>query len=152
MLPLLNGREKFVRLEEPLIEYSEVIDGDRWIGCTNGEKGDCGRDILLLPENFLDEDTAYEPFTDASSSPLSGGTDRMLCMLLGDLGNAGDRGGASERCDLVDPFVKVRGCVDCTESTLFVKLGIPIGDAACTLIILGSTGSGEEALGAAMPK
>lgn len=76
----------------------------------------------------------------------------MLCILLGDFGYAGDRGGASERCDLVEPFVKVLGCVDCTESMLLDRLGIPRGDAACTLIILGSTGSGEEARGADTPK
>ena len=108
--------------------------------------------MLLLPENFLDEETAYEPLTDASSSPLSGGTDRMLCILRGDFGKAGDFGGASDRCDLVEPFVNVLGWFDWSESKLCDRLGIPIGDAACTLIILGSTGSGLDALGAEIPK
>jgi hypothetical protein len=76
----------------------------------------------------------------------------MLCMLRGDLGNAGDLGGARALFDLVDPFVSVRGCVDCTESMLFVKLGMFKGDAVCTLIIFWSTASGEVALGTFRPK
>jgi hypothetical protein len=128
------------------------MDGDRCIAGIHGENGDCGLDIPLLPEHFRDEDTALEPFVEISSSPLSGGTDRMLCMLRGDLGNAGDLGGARALVDLVDPFVSVRGCVDCTESMLFVKLGMFKGDAAWTLIILWSTGSGEVARGTFRPK
>lgn len=132
-LPLLKGLEKLVLRCDPFIENSEVIEGDLCMGGIHGEKGDCGLDMPLLPENLRDEDTACEPLVYTSSSPLSGGTDLMLCILRGDLGNAGDLGGANDRFDLEDPFVRVRGCVvDCTESTLFVKLGIFRGDAACT--------------------
>ena len=107
------------------------MEGDRCIGGIHGENGDCGRDIPLLPENLRDEDTACEPLVYASSSPLSGGTDRILCILRGDLGKAGDLGGARDLFDFEDPLVRVRCCVvDCTESTLFVKLGKFRGDAA----------------------
>jgi hypothetical protein len=39
------------------MEYSEVIEGDLWAGCCQGEKGDCGLDMLLLPENLRAEGT-----------------------------------------------------------------------------------------------
>ena len=131
-LPLLRGREKFVLLCDPFIENSDVIEGDRCIDGIHGEKGDCGLDMPLLPENLRDEDTALEPLVETSSSPESGGTDRMLCILRGDFGKAGDLGGARDLFDRVDPSVSVRGCVDCTESTLLVKLGMFNGEAACT--------------------
>lgn len=161
LLPeLLMGLEKFEKLGfglgsccDPLMEYSDVIEGDLCTGCIQGEKGDCGLETPLLPENLRDEDMACEPLVDCpSSSPLSGGTDRMLWKLRGDFGYRGDCGGARprsevrERCDLCEPFVMVLGCVEIV-SMLFVKLGKAFGEGACTLTILGSTGSGEEALG-----
>ena len=109
----------------------------------------------LLLENFRDEETAREPLIE-SSSPLSSGTERMLWMLLGDFGKAGDLGGRSDLCERFEPLVSVRCCVgvcaDCMDSTLLVRLGMFIGDAACTLTSLRSTGSGDDALGTAMPK
>jgi hypothetical protein len=102
----------------------------------------------LLPENFRDEDVACEPLNGPSSSPLSGGTERILCILLGDFGYAGDLGGARDLFDLVEPSVRVRVCVDCIESMLFVRLGMFVGVAACTLTVLWSTGSGDAARGA----
>lgn len=78
----------------------------------------------------------------------------MLCRLRGDFGNAGDLGGASDLCECVDPLVNVRGGagVDWNESTLFVRLGVVSGEAACTLIIFLSMASGEAARGIALPK
>ena len=131
-LPLLRGREKFVLRCDPFIENSDVIEGERCTDGIQGENGDCGRDMPLLPENLRDDDTALEPLVETSSSPESCGTERMLCILRGDFGNAGDLGGARDLFDRVDPSVSVRGCVDCTESTLLVRLGIFSGEAVCT--------------------
>ena len=83
---LLIGREKLLNIKpgprsccDPLIETSDVMEGDLCTGRIQGENGDCGRDMLLLPENFRFEGCPCDPFADAaSSSPLSGGTDRML--------------------------------------------------------------------------
>lgn len=77
-------------------------------------------------------------------------------MLRGDLVYAGDLGGRSprsdrkDRWDLEEPFVRVLGCHEPTESTLLVKLG-SIGEGASTLSS-ASTGSGEDALGIPKPK
>ena len=106
----------------------------------------------LLPEKFRDDDTACELFTEPSSTSLSGATERTLCILLGDFGYAGDFGGRRDFSGRWDSSVSVLGCVDCTESILFVKLGIVDGDGACTLTIFGSTGSGDDARGTPMPK
>lgn len=114
----------------------------------------------LLPENLREEERGWELLTDPSSSPLSGGTERILCILLGDLGKAGDLGGARDRCDLVDPLVNVRlcagawvgVCANWIDSTLLVRLGMFVGVAACTLTVLLSTGSGDIALGRPMAK
>lgn len=111
LLPeLLIGLEKFEKLGagrcsccDPLMEYSEVIDGDLCIGCIHGENGDCGLDTPLLPENLRDEDKACEPLVDwPSSSPLSGGTERILWKLRGDFGYRGDCGGARPRSEVTD--------------------------------------------------
>jgi len=94
---LLSGREKFILRCEPEAENSEDMEGDRGTCCTYGERGDCGLDIPLLPENLREEETACELLVEPSSSPLSGGTERMLCILRGDFGYAGDLGGARDR-------------------------------------------------------
>lgn len=125
-----------------------MTDGDRMFRA-GGKKGECGRDDIALPLENLRGALWKEP-----SSSLSGGTERMLWKLRGDLGYFGDCGARrppsdrKDRCDRVEPLVSVRGCVDCTESTLFVRLG-GIGKGASTFSF-GSTGSGDDARG--MPK
>lgn len=76
-----------------------------------GLKGDCGLDLdmPLLLENFRSKGIGGMPLIEASSSTASGGTERMLFMLRGDLGYAGDLGGASDLCERVEPLVSVRG-------------------------------------------
>jgi hypothetical protein len=107
--------------------------------------------MLLLPENFLDDETGCDPDC-TSSSPLSGGTERMLWKLLGERGYLGDCGGArpaprsefNDRCDRCESFVLVRGCEEMV-SMLFVRLGT-CGDGACTFTTLPvSTASGLAA-------
>lgn len=149
---LKDGRWRGV----PFTEHSEVILGERWTGRMYGEYGDCGLEVPLLPENLRGACVnLFVPFTEEpSSSPLSCGTDRMLATLRGVLAKPGDLGGASPNgslWEMVESLVIVRGYDDVIESMLLVRLGT-LGEGASTVTFVGSTGSGEEALGTPIPK
>lgn len=124
-------------------EYSDRFDGERETGSISGLNG--ARILLDGPTSSAADGLPL------SSSALSM-TDLMLAILRADLGCAGDRGGAKLlSCLLEDSLVKVRGCEDCIESILLVRLG-NAGEASSFLRFLESNGSGDEERGTFMPK
>lgn len=63
-LALLSGREKLKDgrgREGAIVEYSELIDGDRGIAGMYGDMGECGIDVPLLEESLRGCEEKVEP-------------------------------------------------------------------------------------------